>query len=218
MKVSLCTLALVAHASEKKVPPRHPLQRLKKLGTFLDNFADEMVEQGKMKQGQADRFGSRMDTWLESMGEAFERDNCGYYSGDGKHGGPDPNPETNKNGKPRNRREADGIHEDDLAEALVEECDAAFAVNYAGYSEEMHGECCGFDEAYCNGAQARSSKKSAYDRLSDVPELKWRQITTGLRKWAQRYINNCHGQRKFKHSSKRANKLHATWKGKLFGN
>ena len=48
---------------------------------------------------------SRMNVFLDNMVNAFGRVNCGYYDGEGKHGGPDPNPEINFNGRPRNRRE-----------------------------------------------------------------------------------------------------------------
>lgn len=39
-----------------KVPPRHPNNRLNKLGIFYNNFFAEMVEKDYMKQGQADRY------------------------------------------------------------------------------------------------------------------------------------------------------------------
>ena len=84
----------------------------------MDNFAAEMVSMGKMKQGQADRFSDRMDNFLGNMKAAFERPNCGHYDADqGKHGGPDENPEINFNtGKPRNRRDID---EEDLQQKQI---------------------------------------------------------------------------------------------------
>lgn len=213
MKLALATLATVAVANDKKVPPRHPEQRLKKLGTFYDNFAVEMVEMGKMKQGQADRFATRMQNFVASMKSAFNRPNCGYYDADSEgHGGPDPNPEFRDDGKARNRRsnvdEPDFV---DFDEADAREMCDEDSARFADY-------CCAVDaDAYGPCAAKRSGKKSAYDRLSNNPELKWRQITTGTRKWAQRYINNCHGQRKNKLASKRAMKIYKTWDDKLFG-
>ena len=66
------------------------------------------------------------------MRAAFERPNCGYYSGEGKHGGPDPNPEINPNtGKARARRTAD--NEDDLKEAAAEWCAAEMEDGYCKY-------------------------------------------------------------------------------------
>jgi hypothetical protein len=129
MKVSIATLALVAQADDRKVPPRHPLQRMNKLNEFMDNFAAEMVANGNMKQGQADRFSNRMDNFLGQMKAAFNRPNCGHYDADqGKHGGPDENAHINFNtGKPRNRRDID---EEDLHEATNEWCAAQLAEGY----------------------------------------------------------------------------------------
>jgi len=220
MKVSIATLALVAQADDRKVPPRHPLQRMNKLGIFMDNFAAEMVSAGKMKPGQADRFSIRMDNFLQNMVDAFNRSTCGHYDAtQGKHGGPDPNPDLKANGKPRNRRDIDV---EDLYEATHEWCAAEVADAYVNADGEFnaanYNECCGFSDDYCiAGIQApRSGKKSAYDRLSNNKELKWKQITTGVRKWAQRYINNCNGQRKYKLASKRAIKIYKVWDKKLF--
>jgi len=220
MKVSIATLALVAQADDRKVPPRHPLQRIKKLGIFMNNFAAEMVKKEIMKQGQADRLSERMTGFLANIKNSFERQNCGHYDAkQNPHGGPDPNPELKDNGKPRNRRDID---EEDLHEATHEWCAAEVADAYVNADGEFnaanYNECCGFSDDYCiAGIQApRSGKKSAYDRLSNVPSLKWRQITTGVRKWAQRYINNCSGQRKKQLASNRANRVYKVWNEKLF--
>jgi hypothetical protein len=69
------------------------------------------------------------------------------------------------------------------------------------------------DRAPRSGA---GGNQKAYDRLSHTPSLKWKQITTGTRKWAQRYINNCHGQRKYNLASKRANKMYKIVNAKYF--
>ena len=44
-------------------------------------------------------------------------------------------------------------------------------------------------------------------RLSSDPEVGIKQITTGFRKWADRYINECWGQRKHKYQRQRMNKF-----------
>ena len=54
------------------------------------------------------------------------------------------------------------------------------------YSQENFAVCCQLDAKYCNGKAAPRSgaaNQKAYDRLSDITSLKWRQITTGTRKW-----------------------------------
>ena len=54
-------------------------------------------------------------------------------------------------------------------------------------SEANWAECCQLDNDFCDGRQpgARSgaANQKAYDRLSDNQPLKWKQITTGTRKW-----------------------------------
>lgn len=217
MKLALATLATVAVASDKKVPPRHPEQRLNKLRTFYNNFADDIIASYK-SQGTADRFKSRMNGFMDNMLDAFSRPNCGYYNADSKHGGPDPNPNVKFNGKPRNRRETsveDENYVDFDEEDAREFCD--------DFADQQKAFCCGVDaEAYgpCSAASgSRSGSKganAAYDRLSNDPQLKWKQITTGTRKWAQRYINNCGGQRKRNLATKRCRRLFTNWNEKLF--
>merc|ERR1712136_735792 len=65
------------------------------------------------------------------MKASFNRPTCGYYSGEGKHGGPDPNPDFKENGNPRSRRTAD--NEDDLKEAAMEWCADEMADGYCKY-------------------------------------------------------------------------------------
>lgn len=223
MKIAIATTIALAAGQEKKVPPRHPTQRLAKLGVFYENFFQDMADNGIMRQGEATRRNNRAQAFLENMGNAFARDNCGYYDDDSKHGGPDPNPELKQNGKPRNRRTAD--NEDDLKEAAFEWCaeEAQDGYNIGGsYTEQSQAnwaQCCVLDGEFCLGRAAPRSgaaNQKAYDRLSNDPSLKWKQITTGTRKWAQRYINNCGGQRKNNLATKRANKMYKTIRAKYF--
>ena len=43
------------------------------------------------------------------------------------------------------------------------------------------------------------------------PKIGVKQITTGFRKWAERYLGNCSGQREYAHQINRMNK----WNNKL---
>jgi len=220
MKIALATTLAIVAAKDKKVPPRHPTQRLAKLGTFYENFFDEMVEKGIMKQGEADRRNERAQNFLTQMQNSFDRENCGYYDVTSKHGGPDPNPDQKENGKDRNRRTAD--NEEDLTEAAHGWCADEAADNYmvqGNYSQENFVVCCQLDAKYCNGKavpRSGAANQKAYDRLSDITSLKWRQITTGTRKWAERYINNCSGMRKGKKASKRSRRMHKVVAEKYF--
>lgn len=216
MKLAVATIAL-ASAAEKKVPPRHPLNRLNKLKLFYQNFANDIVAD-RVNANTAARFANRMEGMVDNFQAAFERTNCGYYDENSTHGGPDPQPDVRPNGKPRNRRDADDEVEADFGDY------AAFCAEKAGsFNEEQLNFCCqlssddhtnGVD--YCPpGASRSGGKKNAYDRLSSEPSLKWRQITTGTRKWVQRYIGNCGGQRKRNLGVKRVRNLYNNWNEKL---
>merc|ERR1712176_1333107 len=110
----------VAAANDKKVPPRHPLNRLNKLKKFYEGFAADIVAD-RISDKAADRFAARFTKMCDGFEAAFNRPNCGYYDDSSKHGGPDPNPNVRPNGKPRNRRDDDDESEiEDLAAFCAE--------------------------------------------------------------------------------------------------
>ena len=90
MKLSIICLAGFASAAEKKVPPRHPLQRLNR----LVDFTSEILNSGA--------FNNKSDKWIKMQGEKFannaermeknfKRGNqrCGFYDENQlPHGGP----------------------------------------------------------------------------------------------------------------------------------
>merc|ERR1712025_847796 len=87
MKLSVAFLAAIAQADEKKVPPRHPLQRLNRLVQFsaelLDDWYGFLPSQEKWKK--------KFATNAARMEKNFQRGNqrCGYYDEDNlPHGGP----------------------------------------------------------------------------------------------------------------------------------
>ena len=87
MKLSLATLAAVATADDRKVPPRHPLQRLNRLVEFshelLDDWYTWLPSQANWK--------NKFEVNAGRMERNFSRGNqrCGYYNEDQlPHGGP----------------------------------------------------------------------------------------------------------------------------------
>ena len=89
MKLSTICLAGLASATEKKVPPRHPLQRLNR----LVQFTSEILNSGA--------FNNKSVRWIvnwelkfannaERMARNFKRGNqrCGFYDENLPHGGP----------------------------------------------------------------------------------------------------------------------------------
>jgi len=81
MKLFVPAVFALAAADDKKVPPRHPLQRLKKLTSFsaewcTDNLTDK----------QAANWVPKFEANAARMERRFEL--CGYYDDQSEHGGP----------------------------------------------------------------------------------------------------------------------------------
>merc|ERR1712050_84482 len=99
MKFSAAVLATVAVAQDgdRKVPPRHPLQRLSRLVEFSEELLTDWYGWLPSQQAWKDKFAAN----AERMQRNFERGNqrCGFYDEDQlPHGGPSDD---------RKRREAD---------------------------------------------------------------------------------------------------------------
>ena len=153
MKFSAAVLATVAVAQDgdRKVPPRHPLQRLNRLVEFSAELLNDWYT---FLPSQASWIG-KFERNAERMERNFERGNqrCGFYDENQlPHGGPSE----------RRKREID-------ADAIWDR----------------------------------------YDR--EDPSVGTKQITTGFRKWAERYLSECSGQRNYNYQVNRMNK----WNGLL---
>ena len=153
MKFSAAVLATVAVAQDgdRKVPPRHPLQRLNRLVEFSAELLNDWYS---FLPSQASWIG-KFERNAERMERNFERGNqrCGFYDENQlPHGGPSE----------RRKREIDA-----------------------------------------------DSIWDRYDR--EDPSVGTKQITTGFRKWAERYLSECSGQRNYNYQVNRMNK----WNGLL---
>ena len=151
MKLSVATLVAVATADDRKVPPRHPLQRLNRLVEFSAELLDDWYTWLPSQQNWKNKFSVNAGR----MERNFERGNqrCGYYDESNlPHGGPSD----------RRRRELDS-----------------------------------------------DSIWDRYDR--EDPAIGTKQITTGFRKWAERYLSACSGQKNFQYQVNRMNR----WNNKL---
>jgi len=218
----LVTIAIAADGT-KKVPPRSPTDRLKTLTTFFVNYADEVMTPMKLARPSLrvnpEKFKARMINLTGRMERAYNRDTCGFFDPSTTHGGPDPNPGHRENGKPRNRRTADEDNEEGEFNSLVGTEDAEVECAKAVWntaSDEIQVTCCELktdfyteNQTSCDAAAASAAtaagkvrakggkgKKTHWERLSNDPKLKFKQMMTGTRKWADRYIGNCSGQRK----------------------
>ena len=157
MKFSACVLATVALAQDgdRKVPPRHPVQRLNRLVEFSHELLGDWFTWLPSQNAWKDKFANNADR----MQRNFERGNqrCGFYDENQlPHGGPNE----------RRKREIDA-----------------------------------------------DSIWDRYDR--EDPSVGTKQITTGFRKWADRYIGGCGGQANYKHQVNRANKFYNVFRDGL---
>ena len=152
MKLTVALLATIATADEdKKVPPRHPLQRLEKLKFFGEEILNEWFEFMPRKDNWVRKFKANADRMARNFQRGEQR--CGHYDENQlPHGGP-----------ARKRRAEDDVFR--------------------------------------------------YDRTNPCKGIK--QITTGYRKWAERYISECSGQRNNKYIVNRMNKWNRVLAQKL---
>merc|ERR1712054_617420 len=87
MKFSTAVMIAVASAEDKKVPPRHPLQRLAKLTEFSAEILNEWYGFLPSKDSWIQKFANN----AERMERNFNRGNqrCGFYDENQlPHGGP----------------------------------------------------------------------------------------------------------------------------------
>merc|ERR1712115_127060 len=152
MKLSFALLA-VAAADDKKVPPRHPLQRLNRLTEFSHEILDDWFSFVPSKAAWKRKFTRN----AERMKTNFERGNqrCGFYDEDQLPHGPEER-------KRRSDDEFDRYNREDPSEGI-------------------------------------------------------KQITTGYRKWAERYLSQCSGQKQYQHQINRMNKWNSILQRKLAG-
>ena len=147
MKFSPVLLLTFVSAEDKKVPPRHPLERLER----LNQFSAELLATWFVFLPSQNAWIRKFRTNGERMARNFQRgeQRCGHYDEDQlPHGGP-----------ARKRRNAD--------------------------------------------------QTERYNRDDPVEGVK--QLTTGYRKWAERYLSQCSGQMRYQHQVKRMNR----WNQKL---
>jgi len=81
MKVFVPAILALAAADDKKVPPRHPLQRLKKLTAFAGEWCGD-----NLTDKQAANWVPKFEANSARMERRFEL--CGYYDETSEHGGP----------------------------------------------------------------------------------------------------------------------------------
>merc|ERR1712128_1633 len=79
--MGVATLVATVAAADKKVPPRHPLQRLSKLGRFAGEWCDD-----NLSAKAATNWNNKFANNVARFEARFER--CGHYDESQEHGGP----------------------------------------------------------------------------------------------------------------------------------
>ena len=154
MKFSPALLFAVAAAEDKKVPPRHPLQRLNRLTEFTEEILNDWFTFLPSKDAWVAKFANNAARMERNFNRGNQR--CGFYDEDQlPHGGPE-----------RKRRDADDV--------------------------------------------------DRYNR--EDPSVGVKQLTTGYRKWAERYLSACSGQRQYSFQVNRMAKWNNLLQGHLNSN
>lgn len=176
MKFATCFVvaSAVSGQDDRKVPPRHPLQRLNRLQIFSEEWLNDNIAHLPSVQKWIGKFklnAARMESAFNRKNPNGER-RCGFYDENLlPHGGPDPHPDLRNNESKKPRRPVEQRRRRDAEE-----------------------------EAYISD----DGSLERYDKSNPIRGIK--QITTGYRKWAERFINECYGQRKNNSQVKRMGK------------
>ncbi|CBY30561.1 unnamed protein product [Oikopleura dioica] len=196
-----------------RIKASHPQRRLQAMNQFLCNWSTSGLPEGK-----SDRFCTRMSDFINQLDNAFNREQCAFYDPEVKNGGPNPDVEIhgmvirkNKNAKGRSayrprlvngehqrrrRRNADDEDCENLSEA---ECD-----RLALRDLEI---CNADDKANPKLEQFCAPEQLKLTRSSNKSDKKLKRLTTGIVKWCDRYVYDCHGPRVNETCQQRALKI-----------
>ena len=117
MKFSPCFLVALASATEKKVPPRTPEQRLNKMQQFTDEILDKWFGFLPSKDAWKAKFRNNASRMLKAYERIDNGDNkkCGFYDPTQlPHGGPEEEGEKGWDGGPSFRKRRSGEDEFDV--------------------------------------------------------------------------------------------------------
>lgn len=240
---------------DRKVPPRHPKNRLARLQLFCETLAKaDWIAEGKANRFE--RMAEKCGNWADRRQDGFKK--CGFYDPEVSHGGPDPNMEYKEpnsfvtnwdtgrvsfddmfdNNRKRRSDDCSGwsgntdnlkyfewtdmIEGETLTVQVKEPCAEGYihpewvGDDYLNFiKEEMINDClddCDDSnnqaqcEAKCAAVTPRGKGGSRIKRINNVgPFRAAKSIVSGIRKWEERYLAECHGHRSGRHMNKRHN-------------
>merc|ERR1712037_949217 len=170
-----------------RIKASHPQRRLQAMNQFLCNWSTSGLPEGK-----SDRFCTRMTDFINQLDEAFNREQCAFYDPNVKNGGPNPDEEMrgmverkNKNAKGRSAyrpRMVNGQHQRRRRRNAEDKANPKL-------------------EQFCAPEQLKLT------RSSNKSDKKLKRLTTGIVKWCDRYVYDCHGPRVNETCQQRALKI-----------
>jgi len=174
--------------SVRKVPPRTPPQRLNTLRRFAGEWVQSQIGATVNRPSRADMMeNAGIRRIFQTITEAY--DQCGFFDPTLPHGGP-------RQTDGRKRRSSD---------------DKFFAAERRRIAREIDNneELDIFDKIFDFEADPVSQERGMLaPRLADEPNLAWKQIGTGFRKWILRYLAECYGETNYNNHSNRLEKIH----------
>jgi hypothetical protein len=192
---------------DRTVPHRHPLQRLWRLYQFSEEIIQTHFYESEMRPEKLDKLRGRIGKWLylaqrQSFLRATKR--CGFYNANLPHGGPMSGSTSNEASHIPNEQTA--LNNPSANTDVIP--DQLDIYNPRPNRKRRNDE---LDTDFCDGDFCPDSDR--YNR--EDPCIGIKQIMTGFRKWALRYIGNCGGQANFSHQVNRSQKFYAIFRDGL---
>ena len=162
--------------TDRKVPSRTPPQRLNTLNRFTGQWIENLISNAINRPTRADTMTKNMEIMSIKLLKTYFKD-CHFFDPTVlPHGGPNPNSQ-------RKRRAAFAQQE---LNRIAREVEDNESLDIFDQLEE--------DLLRGDPADIRA--------LSNDPNVAWKQIGTGFRKWILRYISDCGGQKQYQYHTK----------------
>lgn len=199
MKFSSAILIATVAANDRKVPPRTPAQRLNTLHRFMTNWVQTEIAGTINRPSRAQNMIERGVARIEARMTTAAAKDCFFFDPSLPHGGPRV--------QERKRRSDDwvSIELNRIQREVDDEAALDFFDMYFASQAKQSNER-GISES--GDVEIPSMDKQFQERLANEPNLAWKQIGTGFRKWILRYISECHGQAAFQHHTRRLELIH----------
>lgn len=187
---------------DRSLQPRHPQNRNARLHKFAQQWLETNIQNEKFRE----RIWQRWQKWGESMQKAYDRDQCGYFNPENPNDG-DPAPHHNhKLDKPRRAR----TRRDTIFDITNDHNDKNNDNEiYADMSRQEWEEKAreGTWEMLFDGEDSVKGLRGRKDLITQNPERAIKNILSGFKRFAKRYIAGCHAERVKQSHSGRAKKL-----------